>query len=75
MNAELICIEARWHDTGEQFERRCLIIPPGFSDEMRQVILDDYDNTIFFVFDSREQVIGRHNDFTVYFFNPLRSLT
>ena len=71
---ELICIEGFWHDEPtKRFEHRCLVIPNDLSDAQRDEVLNEFDNdNIFYVFDKGEAIVGKHLDFEVVFFNPIR---
>ena len=78
MKAQVICIEGRWNDQRthphSHFERRCLIMPKGASDSVRDEILDDANalvKNIFYIFEEGEQIVGEHLDFVVDFYNPL----
>ena len=76
MKAQVICIEGRWNDQRtfphSHFERRCLIMPKGASDSVRDEILKDVgDDSLFYIFEEGEQIVGQHLDFVVDFYNPL----
>jgi hypothetical protein len=74
MKAQVICIEGRWKDDNQAFERRCLVMPKGASDSMRDEILDDVGKGIFYVFDEDERILGEHIDFVVDFKNPISEI-
>ena len=72
MKAVVICIEGRWKDDRKSFEHRCLIMPKGASDSVRDEILKDVgDDSLFYIFEEGEQIVGQHLDFVVDFYNPL----
>lgn len=75
MKAKLISIEAYWNDKRthphNKFERRCVVMPLGATDEQRDAVLDDIGGNIFYVFDEDERIVGEHMDFTVFFYHPL----
>jgi hypothetical protein len=72
MKAQVICIEGRWKDDRKSFEYRCLIMPKGASDSVRDEILKDVgDDSLFYIFEEGEQIVGEHLDFVVDFYNPL----
>lgn len=72
MKAQVICIEGRWKDDRKSFEQRCLIMPKGASDSVRDEILKDVgDDSLFYIFEEGEQIVGEHLDFVVDFYNPL----
>ena len=74
--AQLICIEGYWNDDNKQFEHRCLVMPLGLSDSMRDSVLDNLidRNNLFYIFESGERIMGKHRDFTVTFINPIREM-
>lgn len=71
--AKLICIEGYWNDDNKPFEHRCLVMPLGLSDSMRDSVLDNLidRNNLFYIFESGERIMGKHRDFTVTFINPI----
>ena len=73
MKAKVICIEGYWNDEPDyRFENRCLVAPLGLSDDQRDVMLEiANDNSLFYVFDEDETIVGKHLDFTVVFYNPI----
>ena len=75
MKAKLVCIEGCWNDERtkphNKFERRCVVMPLGATDEQRDAVLADIDDSIFYVFDEDERIVGEHMDFTVFFYHPL----
>ena len=74
--AKLICIEGYWNDDNKAFEHRCLVMPLGLSDSMRDSVLDNLidRNNLFYIFESGERIMGKHRDFTVTFINPIREM-
>jgi hypothetical protein len=47
-------------------------MPKGASDSVRDEILKDVgDDSLFYIFEEGEQIVGKHLDFEVYFYNPL----
>ena len=75
MKAKLISIEAYWNDKRthpyEKFERRCVVMPLGATPEQHSDLLGSLDESIFYVFDEDERIVGEHMDFTVFFYHPL----
>jgi len=74
MKAKVICIEAYWNDDPlrEHFERRCLVIPEGATLEQRQECLDEVNSReLLHMFEPDERIVGVHEDFTVFFYNPI----
>ncbi len=72
MKAAVICIEGYWKDTHQRFEHRCVVMPAGATDSMRDEVLREVgDDNIFFVFEEGERIVGEHLDFVVSFFNPI----
>ena len=72
MKAQVICIEGRWKDNNQSFERRCLVMPKDASDSMRDEIMKDFeDSQFFYIFDEGERILGEHLDFIVDFKNPI----
>ena len=72
MKVKVICIEGRWKDDNQAFERRCLVMPKGASDSMRDEILKEFEDTQFFyIFNEDERILGEHRDFIVDFKNPI----
>jgi len=73
MKAKIICIEGRWKDDRKPFERRCVVMPKGASDSVRDELLEEARNIgdIFFIFEEGEPIVGEHLDFIVEFNNPL----
>ena len=72
MKAQVICIEGRWKDDRKSFEHRCLIMPKDATDSVRDEILKDVgDDSLFYIFEEGEQIVGEHLDFVVDFYNPL----
>jgi hypothetical protein len=74
--AKLICIEGYWNDDNKPFEKRCLVMPLGLTDSMRDEVLDSLidKNNLFYIFDAGERIMGVHRDFTVTFMNPIDEL-
>lgn len=72
MKAQVICIEGRWKNDRTSFEHRCLIMPKDATDSVRDEILKDVgDDSLFYIFEEGEQIVGEHLDFVVDFYNPL----
>ena len=72
MKASVICIEGYWKDDRKSFEHRCVVMPKGASDSMRDEILKEVrDDDVFYVFDEGEPIVGTHLDFVVEFYNPI----
>lgn len=75
MKAKLISIEAYWNDKRTEpynkFERRCVVMPLEATDAQLQAVLDDIGESIFYVFDEDERIVGEHMEFTVFFYHPL----
>jgi hypothetical protein len=47
-------------------------MPKGASDSVRDEILKDVgDDSLFYIFEEGEQIVGQHLDFVVDFYNPL----
>jgi len=79
MKAQVVIIEGYWLDTRESFEKRCVVMPKGAIDSMRDAILDEARcglgfNGIFYVFDGGEQIIGEHHQFVVVFYHPVSEI-
>ena len=74
MKAQVVIIEGYWIDTRESFEKRCVVMPKGATDSMRDEILDDIGKDIFYVFDGGEQIIGEHHQFVVVFYHPVSEI-
>ena len=77
MKAKIVCIEGYWNDDPlrEEFDYRCLVVPQGLTDYQHQVMLElANDESLFYVFDEGERIIGKHTDFTVFFCNPIRDI-
>ena len=71
MKATLVIVEGYWTNTHERFEERCLIMPKGASDSMRDEILKDMGD-VFYVFNEGDQILGEHAQFVVTFYHPVR---
>lgn len=76
MKAVVICIEGYWKDERtkphSRFERRCVVMPAGATDSIRDEVLREVgDDSIFFVFEEGEAIVGEHLDFVVDFYNPI----
>jgi len=73
MKAKIICIEGYWKDNHKPIERRCVVMPKGATDSMRDEILEEARNIgdIFFIFEEGESIVGEHLDFIVEFNNPI----
>lgn len=72
MKVEVIYIEGYWKDSHNSCSNRCVVMPAGATDSMRDDVLREVgDDNIFFVFESGEPIIGEHLDFVVDFYNPI----
>ena len=73
MKAQIICIEGYWKDDRKPIERRCVVMPKGATDSMRDEILEEARciGDIFFIFEEGESILGEHLDFVVVFNNPI----
>ena len=74
MKAQVVIIEGYWKDTRESFEKRCVVMPKGATDSMRDEVLDDVGKDIFYVFEEGEQILGEHYDFVIVFYHPTREI-
>jgi hypothetical protein len=78
MKAKLICIEGYWNDERtkphNKFERRCVVMPLGVKPEQHSEILGELDDSVFYVFDEDERIVGEHMDFTVFFYTLIREI-
>jgi len=79
MKAKVVIVEGYWKDTRESFEKRCVVMPKGATDSMRDEVLDEARcglgfNGIFYVFDGGEQIIGEHHQFVVVFCHPVSEI-
>lgn len=79
MKAQVVIIEGYWIDTRKSFEKRCVVMPKGATDSMRDAILEEARsglgfNGIFYVFDGGEQIIGEHHQFVVVFYHPVNEI-
>ena len=75
MKAVVICIEGYWKDNHQRFEHRCVLMPMGATDSIRDEVLREVgDDNIFYVFESGEPIIGEHLDFVVDFYNPISTI-
>ena len=74
MKAQVVIIEGYWKDTRESFEKRCVVMPKGATDSMRDEILDDVGKDIFYVFEEGEQILGEHYDFVIVFYHPVNEI-
>jgi hypothetical protein len=79
MKAQVVIIEGYWKDTRESFEKRCVVMPKGATDSMRDEVLDEACsglgvNGIFYVFEEGQQILGEHDDFVVVFYHPTREI-
>ena len=76
MKARVICIEGYWNDDPhKRFEHRCLVAPLGLSDDQRDELLElANDDSLFYVFEEGEPIVGKHLDFTVVFYNPIHDI-
>ena len=79
MKAQVVIIEGYWIDTRESFEKRCVVMPKGATDSMRDEVLDEarcglgFDG-IFYVFEESEQILGEHYDFVIVFYHPVNEI-
>lgn len=72
--AKVICIEGYWNEPHKpKLEERCLVMPEGLTDSMRDVVLDELisKDNVFYIFDAGDRIVGEHLAFTVTFFNPI----
>lgn len=74
MKAQVVIVEGYWKDTRQSFEKRCVVMPKQASDSMRDEILDDVGKDIFYVFEEGEEILGKHLDFVILFYHPVREL-
>lgn len=74
MKAQVVIIEGYWKDTRKSFEKRCVVMPKGATDSMRDEILDDVGKDIFYVFEEGEQILGEHYDFVIVFYHPVNEI-
>ena len=74
MKAKVVIVEGYWKDTRESFEKRCVVMPKGATDSMRDEILDDVGKDIFYVFEEGQQILGEHYDFVIVFYHPTREI-
>lgn len=77
MKAKVICIEGFWNDEQPRvnFEYRCLVVPLGVTDAQREQLLElANDESLFYLFDEDELIIGDHGEFTVFFYNPISEI-
>jgi hypothetical protein len=79
MKAKVVIIEGYWKDTRESFEKRCVVMPTGATDSMRDEVLDEACsglgfNGIFYVFESGDPIVGEHLDFVVVFYHPVSEI-
>ena len=74
MKAQVVIIEGYWKDTRKSFEKRCVVMPKGATDSMRDEILDDVGKDIFYVFEEGEQILGERYDFVIVFYHPTREI-
>jgi len=79
MKAKVLVIEGYWKDTRESFEKRCVVMPKGATDSMRDEVLDEARsglgfNGIFYVFESGDPIVGEHLDFVVVFYHPVSEI-
>ena len=74
MKAKVVIIEGYWKDTRESFEKRCVVMPKGATDSMRDEVLDDVGKDIFYVFEEGDPIVGEHLDFVVMFYHPVREI-
>jgi hypothetical protein len=74
MKAKVIVVEMYWKDTRNRFEKRCVVMPEGATDAMRDAILEDDGNDIFYVFESGDPIVGEHPDFVVVFYHPVSEI-
>ena len=79
MKAQVVIIEGYWIDTRESFEKRCVVMPKGATDSMRDEVLDEarcglgFDG-IFYVFEEGEQILGERYDFVIVFYHPVNEI-
>lgn len=79
MKAQVVIIEGYWKDTRKSFEKRCVVMPKGATDSMRDEVLDEarcglgFDG-IFYVFEEGEQILGEHYDFVIVFYHPVNEI-
>ena len=79
MKAQVVIIEGYWKDTRESFEKRCVVMPKGATDSMRDEVLDEarcglgFDG-IFYVFEEGEQILGERYDFVIVFYHPVSEI-
>jgi hypothetical protein len=79
MKAKVVIIEGYWKDTRESFEKRCVVMPSGATDSMRDEVLDEARsglgfNGIFYEFESGDPIVGEHLDFVVVFYHPVSEI-
>ena len=75
MKVKVICIEGRWKDDNQAFERRCLVMPKGASDSMRDEIMKEFeDSQFFYIFNEGERILGEKNSMVVVSFRVLEEL-
>jgi hypothetical protein len=74
MKAKVVIIEGYWKDTRESFEKRCVVMPKGATDSMRDEVLDDVGKDIFYVFEAGDPIVGEHLDFVVVFYHPVSEI-
>lgn len=74
MKAKVVIIEGYWKDTRESFEKRCVVMPKGATDSMRDEVLDDVGKDIFYVFEAGDPIVGEHHDFVVVFYHPVNEI-
>jgi len=76
MKAKIICIEGYWKDSRKPIERRCVVMPKGATDSMRDEILKEARcmSDIFFIFEEGEPILGEHRDFVVEFNNLINEI-
>ena len=74
MKAQVVIVEGYWKDTRKSFEKRCVVMPKGATDSMRDEILDDVGKDIFYVFEEGEQILGEHYDFDIVFYHPVNEI-
>lgn len=66
MQAKVIYVRARWKDTLEVFEGKCIVLPKGITESMRDAVIEEDNEDCFFFFDEGEQIIGEHLDFEIF---------
>ena len=72
MKAQVVIIEGYWKDTRKSFEKRCVVMPKGATDSMRDEIMKEFeDSQFFYIFNEDERILGEHRDFIVDFKNPI----